>query len=100
MSVDVTIKWIKEGATFANGEAAYANKNALYPAELTNAISACWANMLANGILLEPITRTWDQDECALVIRRVVSSQEAFEQAITFDSAESTRLSQDAGWTL
>lgn len=99
MSVESTIKWIKEGATFSSGEEAYANKNALYPAELSSAISECWTNMLANGVLLQPITRTWVQSESALVITRVVSSKEAFDSAITFNSAESEQLSLDAGWT-
>jgi len=100
MSVDLTITWTKEGATFADADAAHANKNAAYPAELTAAIDQCWTNMLANGILLEPITRSWDQENFALVVRRIATSQEAFTQAITFDSAETVRLAQEAGWTL
>lgn len=100
MSVDLTIRWVKEGATFANADAAHANKNAAYPAELTTAVETCWENMLANGVLLEPITRSWDQENFALVVRRIAISQEAFTQAITFDSDETIRLSQEAGWTL
>ena len=52
MSVDLTIRWVKEGATFADADAAHANKNAAYTAELTTAIETCWGNMLANGVLL------------------------------------------------
>ena len=34
MSQDVSINWVKAGATFADADEAHANKNAGYPAAL------------------------------------------------------------------
>ena len=100
MSQDVSISWVKAGATFTDAGTAHANKNAGYPAELTTAIETCWENMLANGVLLEPITRSWDQETHTLSVRRIVTNREAFIVAITFDGGETVRLSLEAGWSL
>ena len=100
MSQDVSITWMKAGATFADADEAHANKNAGYPAALTESVDACFANMVTNGVLLEPISRFWDQETHSLFVKRIATTKEAFDAAITFDSAETVRLAQEAGWTL
>jgi hypothetical protein len=100
MSQDVSIKWTKAGATFADADAAHANKNAGYPAALTESVDACFATMITNGVLIEPISRVWDQETHTLFVRRIATTQEAFDAAITFDGEETVRLAQEAGWSL
>ena len=100
MSQDVSINWVKAGATFADADEAHANKNAGYPAALTASVDACFATMVTNGILLEPISRSWIQETHTLSVRRIATTQDAFDAAITFDGDETVRLAQEAGWTL
>jgi hypothetical protein len=100
MSQDVSINWVKVGATFADADSAHANKNAGFPAALTASIDACFAAMVTDGVLLEPISRTWHQETYTLSVRRIATTQEAFSSAITYDATEPVRLSLEAGWTL
>ena len=90
----------KVGATFATGEEAYQDKNSLYPPELTARVNACYAQMLADGVLLQPISYTWDQATFTLTINKIVTSNEAYGAALTFDTASCVTFSQGAGWTL
>jgi hypothetical protein len=99
MSVTTNAVYSKPGATFASGAEAYANKNSLYGTELTNSVEACYNNMLSQGILLEPIGLQWDQTTETLTVVKVVSSVEAYQAAVTFDSQLCVTKSQEAGWT-
>ena len=100
MSQDVSTRWFKNGAHFADGQAAHASKCALYPAEYIAEFEACFTAMVNNGILLEPVTYQWDQTDFILTTRKIATSREAYEAAVTFDGELSAQLSADAGWTL
>jgi hypothetical protein len=100
MSQDISTRWFKNGAHFADGLSAHASKCALYPAEYIAEFEACFASMYDNGILLEPVTYHWDQTDFILTTRKIATSREAYQAAVTFDGAISSQLSADAGWTL
>jgi hypothetical protein len=94
-----TAVYTKAGATFADATEAYADKNSLYGTELTAAVDACYAQMLADGVLLEPITYTWDQATSTLTVSKTITSKEAYNSALTFDVNLGVTRSQEAGWT-
>jgi hypothetical protein len=100
MSLDDSARYTKVGATFASAAEAYANKNSLYGAELTAAVDACYAKMLADGVLLEPVTYNWDQSTSTLTVRKIVASKAEYNAAITFDGGLCVTRSTEAGWTL
>lgn len=100
MSQDNSAVYGKIGATFATAAEAYANKNSLYGAELTAAVDACYAKMLADGVLLEPISYEWNQEFHTLTIKKVISSKEAYSGALTFDANLCVSRSIEAGWKL
>lgn len=100
MSQDHSAVYGKLGATFANAAEAYANKNSLYGAELTAAVDACYAKMLADGVLLEPISYEWSQEFHTLTVKKVISSREAYDAALTFDTNLCVARSIEAGWKL
>jgi hypothetical protein len=96
--INDSARYTKEGATFASGAEAYESKNLLYGPELTAAVDACYAKMLADGVLLEPITYSWDQGTTTLTVTKIISSKEAYTAAITFDTALAVQRSAEAGW--
>ena len=100
MSQDVSTRWFKNGAVFATAQEAHANKCALYTAEYIAEFEACFAEMYNNGVLLEPVTYEWDQTDFILTTRKIATSREAYNAAVTFDGSISSQLSADAGWTL
>jgi hypothetical protein len=100
MSQDISTRWFKNGARFDDAQSAHANKCALYTAEYTAEYEACFTAMVNSGILLEPVTYQWDQTDFILTTRKIATSREAYDAAVTFDGAISTQLSTDAGWTL
>jgi len=99
MSVNNNVVYTKDGATFASGAEAYADKNSLYSPELQSAVSDCYAQMLTDGILLEPVSQNWDQATYTLTVIKVVTSVEAYKAAITFNIAETVVDAAAAGWT-
>lgn len=98
----ITSIYTKPGATFSNGDEAYANKNSLYGPELTVAVDAGNAKLLADGVLLEPIAYTWDQATSTLTMYKTVVSQEAYDSAVAsaFDVNLAVTRSAEAGWTI
>lgn len=88
----------KPGAVFATAEEAREDKARLFPPELKQSVDDCFNNMLAAGILLEPVGVTWDQDNFILNMIKKVTSVEAYEGAVTFNRDEVGRYSEDAGW--
>jgi len=100
MSVNNNAVYLKNGATFATGDDAYANKNSLYSPELQTSVDNCYAQMLADGILLEPVNPTWNQATFTLTIVKIVSSVQAYNNAITFNVLETVTDAEAAGWTL
>ena len=100
MSVNHNAVYTKNGATFASGDEAYANKNSLYSPELQASVNACYAQMLADGILLEPISKIWNQDTFQLTIVKVVSLIKNYNAAINFDVIATIEAAQQTGWTL
>jgi hypothetical protein len=99
MSQDVSSVYSKPGATFANGDEAYADKNSLYPSELTQQVDNCYNEMLTEGILLQPVTHVWNQAAGTLTVVKIVESKLAYVEAVTFDTAEVLNYSVQAGWT-
>ena len=100
MSVYNNAIYSKNGAIFANGAEAYAEKNSLYSPELQTSVDNCYAQMLADGILLEPVNPTWDQATFTLTNVKLVSSTSAYTNAITFNPFETVAKAEAAGWTL
>jgi hypothetical protein len=99
MSQDISSIYVKLGASFANGVAAYADKNRLYPPELTQQVNNCYSEMLLEGILLQPVTYVWDQEDSTLTVVKIVENSLLYGEAVTFDSAEVSNYSKQAGWT-
>jgi hypothetical protein len=97
--ITISSIYTKEGATFTSGEEAYANKNSLYGPELTAAVDACYAQMLADGVFVSPIALVWDQATSTLTITKTVTSLEDYNAALTFDISVGITRGQEAGWT-
>ena len=89
----------KPGATFADGNAAWADKNSMYSAELTASVYESHNNALANGILLDPLHAEWDQDTFTISICKHVTSFDAYLDSRTFDPVAVRSAAADAGWT-
>jgi len=100
MSQDVSSRWFKNGAHFADAQSAHADKCSLYTAEYIAEYEACFTAMVNSGVLLESVTYQWDQTDFILTTRKIATSREAYEAAVTFDGELSAQLSADAGWTL
>lgn len=99
MSQTYISSYTKPDVTFANGFQAYLDKNSLYGPELTESVESCYNNMQTAGILLEPVTPVWDQENHILNVVKKVTSVEAYQAALTFDEETAARRSYDAGWT-
>jgi hypothetical protein len=97
MSEHITATYIKNGATFASGTEAYADKNSQYSPEIAQQIADCYAQMLEDEVLLEPIMYTWNQDTFTLTIVKHVSSLRAYNNALTFEPATAVQ-SVASGW--
>ena len=100
MSVTLSPKYTKNGATFASGAEAYADKNSLYGPTLTQQVDDCYAQMMTDGILLAPVDPVWDQATFTLSVNKLVTSAAAYRSAVTFSEPECITKSADAGWTL
>ena len=100
MSTTMIVQYTKPGATYASGTEAHDDKISLYGAELNASISDCYAKMLTDGVLLEPVSYTWDQATEMLTVVKVVTSVEAYYAAVTFNVAAVLAASTAAGWTL
>jgi hypothetical protein len=98
MSVNYNSVYRKPGATFADGNEAKLNKNGMFPPELTQACDECFATMLANGVLLEPVSYVWDQDTYTLTVVKLVSSIAAYQAAVTFNGTQCMTLAAQVGW--
>lgn len=90
--------YIKEGAVFSSGEEAYADKNSSYPPEFMQTVNDCYSQMLASGVLIEPISYTWEQDTFTLTVVKHISKLDEYLNALTFNPAEATFQSKQAGW--
>lgn len=100
MSVTLSPTYLKNGATFASGAEAMADKNSLYGPTLTQQVNDCYAQMMTDGILLEPINPVWNQSTFTLTVNKVVTSATAYKNAVTFSESECIAKSAEAGWTL
>lgn len=100
MSVTLSPTYIKNGATFASGAEALADKNSLYSPTLTQQVNDCYAQMTVDGILLAPIDPVWDQATFTLSVNKLVSSAADYRNAVTFNEAECVAKAEEAGWTL
>ena len=98
MSVYRNAVYTQNGSTFADGSSAHANKNQFFSAELTQSCDDCYATMLADGVLLEPVSYTWDQGTYTLTVVKLVTSKAAYDAAVTFNSPECIALAEQAGW--
>lgn len=100
MSTIMTVQYTKPGATFASGEEAHDDKISLYGAELNASITDCYAKMVADGVLLEPVSYAWDQGTELFTVTKVVSTAEAYKTAETFDVDALLVASLSGGWSL
>ena len=98
MSITCNTVHTKNGAIFATAQDAWADKNSLYTPELRQSVHDCFVQMISDGIMLEAAYPVWNQDTFELTIVKVVSSAEAYNAAITFDTAELKSLADNAGW--
>jgi hypothetical protein len=92
-------RYTKVGATFADAEAAKADKNRLFSPELAQSVKDCYDSMLANGIFYEPVLYGWDQTTYTLTVVKFAHDVPAYKAAITFDVAATIRAAEAAGWT-
>lgn len=99
MSENFNAIYTKAGATFADGNAAYADKNQFYPPELTQQVESCYNQMIEDGILMEPVSHVWDQENSQLIVVKLVTSKEAYQAAVTFSNEDVVSYSEQAGWT-
>lgn len=99
MSVTNNAVYSKDGAVFATAQEAWDDKNSLYSPELKASVDDCYAQMLLDGVLLEPVYPLWDQATFQLTIVKVVSSVAAYNAAVTFNKAEVVADAVAAGWT-
>jgi hypothetical protein len=99
MSQTQNATYTKNGATFSNANEEYADKNSLYGPELSQQVDDCYAQMVTDGVLLEPVGYEWDQATYTLTVLKVISSPAAYTQALTFDTNTCLAASQSAGWT-
>lgn len=100
MPVTQTVVYQKPGATFSSGEEAHQDKNSLYDPAFTESIEQCHAQMLVDGILLEPTSYTWDQETQQLTVRRVIRNNAEFTAARTYDIGAIVNNSTASGWNL
>lgn len=89
----------KEGATFANGDAAKADKNSLYTALETQQVQDTETNALASGFLLEPYVYVWDQETFVLSVNKLVTSRAEYNTEIVYDREQIIASAAAAGWT-
>lgn len=99
MTQYVKEQYEKQGATFADGAAAWADKNSMYSPELTASAEESNNAALAAGILTEPIHAEWDQATFTLEICKHVTSLDAYLEARTFDPVAIQAAAAAAGWT-
>jgi hypothetical protein len=99
MPIENYSEYIKPGAVFATAAEAYADKNSLYSPELIASIESCYQKMESEGILLEPISYTWDQETSVLTVVKIISDMDLYSKAITFDLTMAKGLSSLAGWS-
>ena len=99
MSVNFNSVYTKNGATFADGAAAHADKTSLYVPGLIQAVADCYATMFADGVLLQPVSYVWDQGTFTLTVVKLVTSRDAYRAAVTFDAQQCITDSAAAGWT-
>jgi hypothetical protein len=99
MSLFINAIYTKPGATFATAAEALANKNSLYPPELTQEIQDCYAQMVADGVLWQPVDYTWNQATHTLTVIKNMTTWEDYLAAQTFDGVACEAYSNQAGWT-
>jgi uncharacterized protein CbrC (UPF0167 family) len=95
----IKAQYEKFGATFATGDEAHADKNSLFTPEFTASVNDSYSNMLAEGILLEPVYATWDQETFVLSVCKDVISAEAYKENVAFDGPTAVDFAEEAGWT-
>ena len=95
----IKAQYEKFGATFASGTEAHDDKNSLYTPEFSASVNDCYSNMLTNGILLEAVYSTWDQETFTVSVCKNVISEEAYNENRTFDGSTAVAFAQEAGWT-
>lgn len=99
MSVTHSANYTKTGATFATAQDAWDDKNSLYIPGLQQSVDDCFAQMLLDGVLIQPVYPVWDQATFTLTIVKVVSSVAAYNAAVTFDVQAVVDGAAAAGWT-
>jgi hypothetical protein len=95
----IKAQYEKHDAIFANGADARADKDSLFPPELTESITESNNDALAAGILLEPIYPEWDQVTFTLSVCKLTSSAEEFENTRTYSGQLCVEYAVEAGWT-
>jgi hypothetical protein len=102
MSELLKVQYEKNNATFVDGNQAYADKNSLFPTELTDAIVNSSNAALAAGVLLEPFYYEWDQTTFTLTVNKHVTSQTEFNEIRVeygYNGTEAVDFAALAGWT-
>jgi hypothetical protein len=102
MSQLLKVQYEKNNTTFADGNQAYADKNSLFPTELTDAIVNSSNSALAAGVLLEPFYYEWDQTTFTLTVNKHVTSPSEFDEirvGYGYNGIEAADFTALAGWT-
>ena len=95
----IRVQYEKIGAVFANADLAHTDKNSMFSPELQNSCDDSNNNALAEGILIEPIYYVWVQDTFILDVCKLVTSQDAYNAAKTFNGTDAVAAAEAAGWT-
>lgn len=95
----IKVVYVKDGATFANGDAAKDDKNSLYSPELQQSVTDSMNALLAAGILIEPYVYTWDQETFSLTVNKLVTAAADYYDNITYDQDAVLAAAEEAGWT-
>lgn len=95
----VRIKYQKQGATFADGYAARADKNQFFPPGLAQSVDDNDALLLLEGVILAPVEYIWDQATFTLTRQVEVTSLVDYQSRQAYDKQSAKQHAEEAGWT-
>jgi len=95
----IRINYTKTGATFADGNAARADKNRLFPPELQQAVNDSDARLILNGTLTQEPEYFWDQSTYTYTRQLHVTSLSTYWATADYDKPAAAAAAEAAGWT-
>jgi hypothetical protein len=100
MATIITSNYQKLGAVFDSAQAAFDDKNSLFPEELTAAIQSANTHMLSENVITKPTELMWDSVTCTLsVIKHATGTVIEYYNQRAVDGAACVDYADQAGWT-